>query len=362
MDNTIKKILEYSINNKASDIHLTLGEEPVFRIHGRLCKNESFSPIKADDFNSITMTVLPDKFKEYLTLHSECDFSYTFNNEDDYSLMEYRFRGNLSYSSGNPMLVLRVISPCIRNIKELSLPEKLEEVAMSRHGLFIITGPTGSGKSTTLAALITTINAKRDAHIITIEDPVEYIFKSDKSLIHQKEIGTDADSFSGALRMAMRQDPDVIMIGELRDFETISAAITAAETGHLVLCTLHTPDAPQSIDRIVDVFPPYQQQQIRTQLSSVLIGVLSQQLIPAINGNGRVAATELLLANNAVKNYIRENKTAQLYHVIQTGSVNGMHLMDQNIARLYKNSLIDKEAAIKYAHNTKDLETFIRNE
>lgn len=360
MDNSMIRLFEYAVTNKVSDIHLTFGEEPKFRINGILTHAGSYGPFTKNDFYSLIDVIIPDKYKGSMESHKECDFSFSF--KDNVILNGYRFRGNFSYSNGKPMLVLRVISTSIKDLKELYLPEKLEEVAMSNNGLFIVTGPTGSGKSTTLAAIISTINANRDAHIITIEDPIEFTFESDKSLIHQKEIGTDIDSFSGALRMAMRQDPDVIMIGELRDFETISVAITAAETGHLVLCTLHTPDAPQSIDRIIDVFPPYQQQQIRTQLASVLIGVMSQQLIPSADGQGRVAATELLIVNNAVKNYIRENKTAQLYHVLQTGASCGMHLMDQDIARLYKNSFIDKDTAIKYAHNMKDLETYIRNE
>ena len=230
-------------------------------------------------------------------------------------------------------------------------------MTQKNNGLFLVTGPTGSGKSTTLAAIIQEINLTRSVHIVTIEDPIEYLYTSEVALIHQRELGRDTKTFAEALRRAMRQDPDVIMIGELRALETISAAITAAETGHLVLATLHTRDAAQSIDRIIDVFPPYQQQQIRIQLSSMLLGVLSQQLIPLEGISGRTVATEYLVATNAVRNYIREGKSSQIKNVIQTGSSLGMHTMDQDLARLCRDGMIGRKEALGHAY---DVESFNR--
>lgn len=352
----INNLLLDGVMSSASDIHICSGAKPALRINGVLVRRPYSDSVTSADMDNVMNTLLsPDQLQKFKD-EREFDFSFNFSSGPDFN---QRFRGNFSYERGNPVLALRIITPIIRTVKQLMLPDEVRNIAHKNNGLFIVTGPTGSGKSTTLAAVIQEINLTRPAHIITIEDPIEYIYNSAESMIHQREVGSDTKSFSEALRRAMRQDPDVIMIGELRDLETISAAVTAAETGHLVLTTLHTPDAPQSIDRIIDVFPPGQQQQIRIQLSSILIGILSQQLVPLVTETGRMVATELLVANNAVKNYIREAKTSQIKNAIQTGSALGMHTMDQDLARMYREGLISRKSAIAYAYDIKDLERFM---
>jgi twitching motility protein PilT len=253
-------------------------------------------------------------------------------------------------------MALRMISATIMLPREQHLPLALEDVCRERRGLFLVTGPTGHGKSTTLAAMIQQINTTRSEHIVTIEDPIEYLFNSEASMIHQREVGSDTNSFTESLRRVLRQDPDVIMIGEMRDLETISAAITAAETGHLVFATLHTPDAAQSIDRIVDVFTASQQNQVRLQLSNILIGICSQQLIPRMGG-GRVVATELLLANPAIRNCIREGKTSQIKTTMQTSRDSGMHTMDQDLVRLVREGKLEYGNAQRFAYDIKEFES-----
>jgi len=349
-------VLADGVRSGASDIHIGAGSLPILRIDGRLVSRPGAQSVTPEDMDGIVHTMLsPEQIIEF-TSDREFDFSFNLRLNKD---RDQRMRANLSYSKGVPVLSIRIILPNIRTIKELGLPIEVKNVAARNNGIFLVTGPTGSGKSTTLAAIIQEINVTRQVHIVTIEDPIEYIFTSERALIHQREVGGDTKTFAEALRRAMRQDPDVIMIGELRDLETISAAVTAAETGHLVLATLHTPDAPQSIDRIIDVFPPHQQQQIRVQLSSILIGILSQQLVPMASGSGRIIATELMIANNAVRNHIRESKTAQIKNTIQTNSASGMHLMEQDLARLCKEGVITRNSAISYANDIKDIERFL---
>lgn len=352
----LNALLLDGIRNSASDIHIGIGTPPSLRVNGSLIKHPGAEPVTIDDMEYIMNNLLSKEQAESFAAEREYDFSFNLSHGSE---SVQRFRGNFSFERGNPTLALRIITPSIRTIKQLCLPEGVRGVAEKNNGLFIVTGPTGSGKSTTLAAVVQQINVTRAVHIITIEDPIEYIYESEQALIHQREVGSDTKSFAEALRRAMRQDPDVIMIGELRDLETISAAVTAAETGHLVLATLHTPDAPQSIDRIIDVFPPYQQQQIRVQLSSILIGILSQQLVPLLTGTGRMVATEFMLATNAVRNHIRESKTSQINNTIQTGASLGMHTMDQDLARMYNEGLISRRDTLAYVHDVKDIEQYM---
>lgn len=350
----LQDVMVSAVNNAASDIHISVGEAPMLRIDGALVKMPNIDPLSDDDMRVALQGLLNDAQLTRFKNEREYDFSFGV---DIGALAEQRFRANLSYEKGHPALALRAITTNIRTIKQLGVPDELKAVAQKNSGLFLVTGPTGSGKSTTLAAIVQEINVSRSVHIITIEDPIEYLYRSELSLIHQRELGSDTKSFAEALRRAMRQDPDVIMIGELRDLETIAAAVTAAETGHLVLATLHTRDAAQSIDRVIDVFPPYQQQQIRIQLSSMLLGVLSQQLVPLAASSGRTVATEYLVATNAVRNYIREGKTSQIKNVIQTGSTLGMHTMDQNLAQLCAAGTINRREALAHAY---DVESFNR--
>lgn len=349
---TLKKLLIDGISKSASDIHMGVDARPAMRIDGSLAWCNEYDVLSKEDMKLAVNMLLNKKQQEMYYAQREYDFSFKLDLDDEKT---QRFRGNLFFEKDNSALALRIILSNIRTIENLSLPKVISEITQKNRGLFIVTGPTGSGKSTTLASMIQKINITRARHIITIEDPIEYMYSSEKSLIHQREISRDTNSFSEAVISAMRQDPDVIMIGELRDFKTISAAVTAAETGHLVLTTLHTQDASQSIDRIIDVFPPHQQQQIRVQLASTLLGILSQQLIPLATGTGRIAATELLLANSAVRNHIREAKTSQIKNTIQTGLSVGMHTMDQDLARISKEGLITEEEALKHAYDIQEL-------
>ena len=333
-----------------SDLHMGVGHEPCIRVDGELHPVQGAPVLTAEDVErAISEILLPEQMAVYRE-KLEYDFSFTFLAPGG---EEARFRGNGFFESGNMALALRLIPMRIRTIEELGLPRTLHEITALRRGLFLVTGPTGHGKTTTLAALIDEINAKRRDHVVTIEDPVEYVYKSKKAIVHQRQVGIDTRNFSEALRRVLRQDPDVILIGEMRDLETVSSAITAAETGHLVFATLHTQDAAQSIDRIIDVFPPHQQQQIRIQLSAVLLGICSQQLIPR-PGGGRIVGTEILLANPAVRNCIREGKTNQIKTLIQTGSGSGMHTMEQCLADKVNEGLLPVDTAMAYAYDPKD--------
>lgn len=336
----IMAMLGKAIDMKASDLHISPGMPPICRINGRLVLMEEII-LTAEDSERFLRAVLSDY--QLNTLHSkgEVDASVTCSNS--------RVRLNAYRRMGTYSIAMRLVKPEIPDFEELGLPSVVLDLAKLTKGLVLVTGPTGTGKTTSLAAMIDWINSNRHAHIITLEEPIEYVHTNKKSIINQREIGTDSLSFSSALRAALRQDPDVILIGEMRDLESISIALTAAETGHLVLSTLHTVGAAKTIDRIIDVFPPHQQFQIRTQLSLVLQGVISQQLVPTIDGKSRVAAVEVLLATPAVRNLIRENKTHQITNAIQTGAKAGMKTMDNSLLELYRDNRISFDDMISYA-------------
>ena len=352
---TVQALLAEVIRRNASDVHLAVGIAPTLRVDGSLRPIASLAPLELSDVEVILEELLSSSQRQQFQEKKEIDFSFSFRSDSGQS---GRFRGNGYFELGRPSLALRLIPDKVRSIGQLLLPKQLESVCQARRGLFLVTGPTGHGKSTTMAALIQEINLTRSCHIVTIEDPVEYLFRSERSIVSQREVGSDTESFTEALRRVLRQDPDVILIGEMRDLETISAALTAAETGHLVFATLHTSDAPQSVDRIIDVFPSEQQRQIRLQVSSVLIGICSQQLI-AVSGGGRIVATELLLTNNAIRNCIREGKLGQIKSAMQTGSASGMHTMEQDLARYVKQGVLSYEDASSYAYDLKDLERLV---
>ncbi|MDR2179534.1 MAG: type IV pilus twitching motility protein PilT [Synergistaceae bacterium] len=354
----LRALLGEVIRRNASDLHISVGVPPAMRVDGGLQYVEEVGPLTGYDVDQALQTILTSEQMEKYKSSNELDFSFSYKALGD---LEARFRGNAYFESRNMAAAFRLIPLNIRSIDDLSLPPVLKEISKRRRGLFLVTGPTGHGKSTTLAAILNEINNTRYDHIITIEDPIEYVYRSSKCLVHQREIGSDTESFSEGLRRALRQDPDVLLIGELRDLDTISAAITASETGHLVFGTLHTQDAAQSIDRIIDVFPPHHQTQIRIQLSTVLTGICSQQLIPKgkESGGGRICSTELLIANPAVRNCIREGKTNQIKTLIQTGVNVGMHTMEQSLAAFVKNKILSLDAALTYAYDPKDLQRIL---
>lgn len=345
------KILNQGIERKASDIHLTVGVPPIFRIFGELVSMGG-SPLTSDDTLNLTKQALKEKQLKKLEELGELDFSYSSPGMARFRVNAYRQRN--SYG-----LALRVIPMSIPTMESLGLPEIVKDLARLPRGLVLVTGPTGSGKSTTLATVIDQINKERNSHILTLEDPIEYIHRHNKSIVNQREIGSDSISFGNALRGALREDPDVILVGEMRDLETISIAITAAETGHLVLSTLHTLGAAKTIDRVIDVFPPHQQQQIRVQLASVLEAVVSQQLLMRADGDGRVAAFEVMIATPAIRNLIREDKIHQIDTMIQTGSMHNMLTMDNSLVGLYRKGLIKKETALNQAFNPSEIKKYL---
>ncbi|MDR1650018.1 MAG: type IV pilus twitching motility protein PilT [Synergistaceae bacterium] len=351
----LKALLGDVISKNASDLHISVGVAPAMRIDGELKYLDEVGPLSAQEVEDALRTILSPAQMEKYKESNELDFSFTYKGNG----LEARFRGNAYFESRKPAAAFRLIPVQIRSIDDLGLPIVLKELSRKRRGLFLVTGPTGHGKSTTLAAIINEINKTRYDHIITIEDPIEYIYKSDKCLVHQREIGSDTATFAEGLRRALRQDPDVLLIGEMRDLDTISAAITASETGHLVFGTLHTQDAAQSVDRVLDVFPPHQQSQVRVQLASVLVGICSQQLIPRGEVGGRLCSTELLIANPAVRNCIREGKTNQIKTLIQTGVSIGMHTMEQSLARFVQKKLLPLDIAMSYAYDSKDLQRIL---
>lgn len=347
----IEQLLNYAVENGASDIHITVGVPPTARINGNLMpiNKERLDP---PDTRRLVEEILQEEHLEVLEKRGEIDLSYSVKGLGRFRVNVYRQRG--SYS-----LALRVVSLYIPTVEELNLPVIIKDLARKTRGLVLVTGPTGSGKSTTLAAMIDLINSERNCHILTLEDPIEYLHRHKKSIVNQREIGYDSESFATGLRAALRQDPDVILVGEMRDLETISTAITAAETGHLVLSTLHTIGADKTIDRIIDVFPPYQQQQIRIQLSTVLQGVISQNLITHRDGKRRVPAVEVMIATPAIRNLIREGKTHQIITSMQTGGKYGMQTMDAALAQLYRNGDITYESALLYCSSEEALLRFI---
>jgi twitching motility protein PilT len=349
----IETLLEDVIRHRASDLHLQVGLPPMLRVDSSLSPVASTETLTAEDVEKLIFAILDEEQQQILLKDKEFDFSFAFGNLA-------RFRVNAFHERGNLAAALRLIPNEIKTIEELGMPQVVNQFANYPRGLVLVTGPTGSGKSTTLAALVDKINTEKSHHIITIEDPVEFTHRSKKSVVVQREVHYDTYSFSAALRSSLRQDPDVVLIGEMRDLETISAAITIAETGHLVFATLHTNSAAQSIDRMIDVFPPHQQSQIRAQLSNILMAVCSQRLVPSIGG-GRTVAAEILVVNAAVRNIIREGKTHQLDAVIQTGSDLGMQSMDKTLHSLVQSGTITFDEARNYAVDITELERMMRD-
>ncbi len=351
MDLDIDAILTKAVQRKASDVHITAGLPPVMRVDGHLVPMDEERVIPSIS-QKLIYSMLTDQQKQAFEEDFELDFSYGVSGVG-------RFRVNIFLQRGSVGAVMRSIPSKIPTLDELRMPKVMRTLTTKPRGLVLVTGPTGSGKSTTLAACIDLVNTTRDCHIITIEDPIEYLHRHKKSMINQRELELDTKSFKRALRSALREDPDVILIGEMRDLDTMEAAITIAETGHLVFATLHTNTAAGSIDRIVDVFPPHQQTQIRTQLSMNLEAVCTQQLLTRVGGVGRVPAVEVLIATPAVRNLIRENKAHQIQASIQTGSSVGMQTMDQALKDLYTQGLITYQDALTRAHNQEELKKLI---
>jgi len=337
---TLIEIFQEAVLKNASDVHIMVGKPPILRVDGELKIIKNAPPITKKTVQDLIFQILSSRQKERLINEKELDTSYEIPDKT-------RFRINCHFEKGNLGLVARIIPAKIPTMEEVLMPEVVYELTRKKQGLILLTGPTGCGKSTSLAAMINLINSERSVHIVTLEDPIEFIFQPIKSIIRQREIGTDTLSFAEGLKHVLRQDPNVIMVGEMRDLETIATTLTLAETGHLVLATLHTNNASQTIDRIIDVFPPYQQDQIRIQLSMVLSGVIAQQLLPR-QGGGRIAAREIMINTPAIANLIRENKSAQIKSVIQTSADKEMMTMDQNLEELVRQKLISKEVANMY--------------
>lgn len=337
----LNEILIQSVKERASDIHLTSGRAPSYRVDGVLAPimGERLTPQMLED---ILLPLIDKRHREELEETGQTDFAYAISGVG-------RFRVNVFKQRGTLAAVMRSLPFNIPEPEDLGIPREVVEMTSRKRGLVLVTGPTGSGKSTTLASLIHVINRTYPYHIITLEDPIEYLHRHDKSVVNQREIGSDSTDYAQALRAALREDPDVILVGEMRDLETISTAITAAETGHLVFSTLHTIGADKTIDRIIDVFPPNQQQQVRIQLASVLECIVSQQLLKKADGSGRVAALEVLFANNAVRNLIRESKTYQIPSIMQTNKRAGMQTMDDALYDLFMRKVIDADTAVTYA-------------
>lgn len=349
----IEVLLDEVIKKKASDLHIQVGLPPMLRVDGALIPVTGAEVLNEEAIEALIFAILDEDQKQILLKDKEFDFSFAFGDLG-------RFRVNAFHERGNMAAALRLIPNEILSIEQLGLPTIVNKFAEYPRGLVLVTGPTGSGKSTSLAALVHKINTEQSKHIITIEDPIEFTHKSQKSVIVQREVHYDTYSFSAALRSALREDPDVVLIGEMRDLETIASAITIAETGHLVFATLHTNSASQSIDRMIDVFPPHQQPQIRAQLSNILVAIVSQRLIPTIGG-GRMAAAEILIATPAVRNIIREGKSHQLEAVIQTGAEFGMQSMDKQLVSLIHDGSITYDEARNFAVDLDELDRLMRN-
>jgi twitching motility protein PilT len=344
----INQLLNEVLARNGSDLHLTAGTHPVVRVHGELMPLTDFPVLNGSQIRQMVYSIVSQKQREKFENELELDTSYTLPGKS-------RFRMNLFLQRDSVGCVMRVIPYEIADFEKLGIPPAVKAWATMPRGLVLVTGPTGSGKSTTLASLVDIINRERSVHIMTVEDPIEFLHQHKRAIVNQREVGEDTHSFANALKHVLRQDPDVILVGEMRDLETISTALTAAETGHLVFATLHTQDAPQSIDRIIDVFPAHQQQQIRVQLAASLQGICTQQLLPTVDGRGRVAACEVLVATPAIRNLIREAKTHQIYSMLQAGGKFGMVTMDMSLAKLASSHQISLDVAREYCANDEDL-------
>ncbi|MBL7081629.1 MAG: type IV pilus twitching motility protein PilT [Candidatus Omnitrophica bacterium] len=343
----LKELLVLTIKELASDLHITEKEPPVLRIDGRLRRIKLFPVLTADDTKRLVYSILNDHQKEIFEKNKELDFSLALPGLD-------RFRVNVHMQRGAVEAAFRRVPALIPTPEELGLPSVLINLVRKPSGMVLITGPTGVGKTTTLASLVNIINKERECLIVCIEDPVEFVFENEKAVIKQRELYTDTLSFANALKHALRQDPNVIMVGEMRDLETISTTLTAAETGHLVLTTLHTPDAPQTVERIIDAFPPYQQQQVKLQLADCLQAVVAQQLLPHISGRGRVLATEVMICTPGIRNLIREQEIEQIPTLMQTGAQYGMKTMDKSLKELYNNGLISMDVTMSKVKNMEE--------
>ena len=348
----LELVLDKAIENDATDIHFSSGSKPFYRINGSLTHLDKNIDLTSEDTRKFAFSILSEENKEKFLKQKDIDLSFTYKNKA-------RFRVNIFYQMGKISVSLRLIPTKIRTIEELSLPQICYQFAKANQGFFLIVGPSGHGKSAALAAIIDEINHNRYDHIVTIEDPVEYVFEQDKCLIDQREVGQDVQNFHRGLREVFRQDPDVIMIGEMRDPETISSAVTAAETGHLVLATLHTNTAAQTIDRIIDAFPPHQQSQIKMQLAANILGIISRRLIPSIEGSV-INAVEVMIANTAVRNLIREGKTHQIDMVIETSSEQGMISLNRSLVNLVEQGLISEENAELNSNNISELKMLLK--
>ncbi|QDS98021.1 type IV pilus twitching motility protein PilT [Adhaeretor mobilis] len=342
----IDKLLSAQVKQGASDLHITVGQPPVLRLHGRMQKLKT-KVLESADTMGLMKSITPDRCQQEFQETGSADFGFAFGEEARFRVSVFRQRGNVA-------MVLRQIPVDLLTMEDLKLPEIFKDMIMRPRGLILVTGPTGSGKSTSLAAMIDHVNSTVDHHIITIEDPIEFYHNHKKSTVNQREVGVDVTSFAEAIRRALRQDPDIILVGELRDLETIEAAITAAETGHVVFGTLHTSSAAGTINRVIDVFPTNQQDQIRTQLATSIIGILAQQLIPKIGG-GRIAAFEVLVVTPGISNLIRENKVFRITSAIQTGAKHGMQLLDDHLFRLWRDEICSEEDVIGKANSPDDL-------
>lgn len=348
----LNELLEAALKKNASDLHISAGHAPIFRISGALIEMEGSKTVTPEDSNGLALVLMTEGQRQKFLGNKEIDFAYIFG-------PKARFRVNIFLQMQQVSIALRAVPSKIRTLEELNLPSVLNKFIEAQNGLVLVTGSSSQGKSTTLASLIDGINRSRREHIITIEDPIEYVFEDDKSIIEQREVYQDTLSFAGALKSALREDPNVIMVGEMRDFETIATVITAAETGHLVFATLHTNSASQTVHRIIDVFPPHQQNQIRAQLAGSLLGVVAQRLIPKVDGSF-VPVCEVMLANSAINNLIRENKTHEIPSVIETSREAGMISTNQSLAELVKNGQISEETAMKYSYDPEDLKIRFR--
>jgi len=349
----LDKYVDLLVAQNGSDLHFSAGNLPAIRVENKIVQMKGEKVIAQSDMEALVKKLLSEEKKEQLYKERQVDFSLEVKKDA-------RFRGNIFFQKGNLSMALRLIPGKVKSLKELNIPEAIYSFAEKKQGLFLVVGPNGNGKSTTLAALVEYINTNKQQHIVTLEDPIEYVYTSKQSLVEQREISLDAVDFQNALKSCFRESVDVILVGELRDLETISMAMTAAETGHLILGTLHTNDSVQTIDRIIDIFPPYQQNQIRCQLANVLLGVVSQRLVKR-SGGGRIPAMEILIKNKAIENLIRQNQTHQIPNVLETSSDSGMISMDRYLAELVKNGEVDLEESRQYVSDESVFEMLLES-